>query len=347
MDSIDVEVLRHCVHWRARGHRVVLATVTRTWGSSPRPVGSMLALRDDGVVCGSVSGGCIEDDLIDRARRAPLVAQRPQRVTYGVSADEARRFGLPCGGTMELVLEPLDAGLDAPGGLGALAARIAGGERVARELDLASGRTRLRPARADEQLHCDARTLTTVHGPRYRLLLIGAGDLARFLATIAVGLGYQVTVCDPRDEHAHDWHVPNVRLVRTMPDDTVLEMRLDAHSAVVALTHDPKLDDLALIDALQTDAFYVAAIGSRSNSAKRRERLKLFDLTDAQLARLRGPAGVSIGSRTPPEIAVSIAAELTAAKNGAAWSARPRERDARGDGSGDVCPALAALEAAH
>ena len=347
MDSIDVEVLQHCVAWTARGHCVVLVTVTRTWGSSPRPVGSMLALRDDGVVCGSVSGGCIEDDLIDRARRAPLVAQRPQRVTYGVSADEARRFGLPCGGTMELVLESVGGELHGPGGLGTLAARMAGGELVARELDLDTGRARLRPARANEQLHCDARTLTTVHGPRYRLLLIGAGDLARFLATIAVGLGYQVTVCDPRDEHADDWNVPNVKLVRTMPDDTVLDMRLDGHSAVVALTHDPKLDDLALIDALQTDAFYVAAIGSRSNSAKRRERLKLFDVTDAQLARLRGPAGLSIGSRTPPEIAVSIAAELTAAKNGAALSARARGQEPPREVQADTCPALAGLQAVH
>ena len=345
MDSIDVEVLQRCVDWVARGHRVVLATVTRTWGSSPRPVGSMLALRDDGVVCGSVSGGCIEDDLIDRARRSPLVTERPERVTYGVSADEARRFGLPCGGTMELVLEPLGANVHAPGGIGTLAARIAGGERVARELDFASGRTRLRPARADEQLHCDEHTLTTVHGPRYRLLLIGAGDLARFLATIAVGLGYQVTVCDPREEYANDWDVPDVRLVRTMPDDTVLAMRLDAHSAVVGLTHDPKLDDLALIDALQTDAFYVAAIGSRSNSAKRRERLKLFDITDAQLARLRGPAGLSIGSRTPPEIAVSIAAQLTAAKNGVLAAARARQAEEQDDESGEVCPALAELAA--
>jgi len=307
----------------------------------------MLALRDDGIVCGSVSGGCIEDDLIDRARREPFVTQRPQRVTYGVSADEARRFGLPCGGTMELVLEPLGGDMHAQGGLGTLGSRIAGGELVARELDLESGRARLRPARSDEQLHCDEHTLTTVHGPRYRLLLIGAGDLARFLAMIAVGLGYQVTVCDPREEYANDWNVQNVKLVRTMPDDTVIDMRLDGHSAVVALTHDPKLDDLALIDALQTDAFYVGAIGSRSNSAKRRERLKLFDVTDAQLSRLRGPAGLSIGSRTPPEIAVSIAAELTAAKNGSARSTQVREPAPEGHASGEICPALAELEAAH
>jgi xanthine dehydrogenase accessory factor len=315
MDSVDVAVLQHCVDWLALGRRVVLVTVTRTWGSSPRPVGAMLALRDDGVVCGSVSGGCIEDDLIDRMRRCLVTGEHPEAITYGISAEEARRFGLPCGGTMQLVLEPL-RGADRLAELTELAQRVAAGELIARELDLASGGSRLREASAGEQLRFDGRTLTTVHGPRYRLLIIGAGDLSRFLASIANGLGYQVTVCDPREEYLEAWNVPNVRVVRTMPDDTVLDMRLDAHSAVVALTHDPKLDDLALMDALKTEAFYVAAIGSRSNSEKRRERLKLFDVSDAQLARLHGPAGIFIGSRTPPEIAVSIAAEMTAMKNG-------------------------------
>ncbi|MEM5389977.1 XdhC family protein [Paraburkholderia phymatum] len=315
MDSIDVTVLHHAVDWLKAGRRVVLVTVTRTWGSSPRPVGALLAMRDDGVVSGSVSGGCIEDDLMARARAQLLAGERPEVATYGVSAEEARRFGLPCGGTMQLVIEPLagDASLMA---MIELLDQIADGNLIARELDLATGRTRLRRASPDEQLRFDGKTLVSVHGPRYRLLIIGAGDLSRFLAVIASGLGYQVTVCDPREEYADAWPMPDVRIVRTMPDDTVLDMRLDGHSAVVALTHDPKLDDLALIDALQTDAFYVAAIGSRRNSDARRERLRLFDLSDTQLARLHGPAGIYIGSRTPPEIAVSIAAEMTAAKNG-------------------------------
>jgi xanthine dehydrogenase accessory factor len=315
MDSIDVTVLHHAVDWLKAGRRVALVTVTRTWGSSPRPVGAWLAMRDDGVVSGSVSGGCIEDDLMERARAQILTGERPEVATYGVSAEEARRFGLPCGGTMQLVIEPLagDASLTA---MIELRDQIADGNLIARELDLASGRARLRHALPDEQLRFDGKTLVSVHGPRYRLLIIGAGDLSRFLAIIASGLGYQVTVCDPRDEYADARSLPGVRIVRTMPDDTVLEMRLDGHSAVVALTHDPKLDDLALIDALQTDAFYVAAIGSRRNSDARRERLRLFDLNDVHLARLHGPAGIYIGSRTPPEIAVSIAAEMTAARNG-------------------------------
>jgi xanthine dehydrogenase accessory factor len=315
MDSIDMTVLRNAAQWLKADRRVALVTVTRTWGSSPRPVGALLAMRDDGAVSGSVSGGCIEDDLMERARAQLLAGERPEVATYGVSAEEARRFGLPCGGTMQLVIEPLagDASLTA---LVELLEQCEHGNLIARELDLATGRARLRRAGANEQLRFDGKTLVTVHGPRYRLLIIGAGDLSRFLAVMASGLGYQVTVCDPRAEYADEWDLAGVQIVRTMPDDTVLDMHLDAHSAVVALTHDPKLDDLALIDALQTEAFYVAAIGSRRNSSARRERLRLFDLDDAQLTRLHGPAGIHIGSKTPPEIAVSIAAEMTAAKNG-------------------------------
>lgn len=315
MDSIDTAVLQHAADWLGAGRRVALVTVTRTWGSSPRPVGAMLAMRDDGVVSGSVSGGCIEDDLMERARRNLLAGERPEVATYGIGAEEARRFGLPCGGTMQLVIEPLRHETSLAG-ITELIAQMTCGGLVARELDIGSGAARLRRALPQEQLGFDGSTLVTVHGPRYRLLIIGAGDLSRFLATIACGLGYQVTVCDPREEYAGEWSTPDVSIVRTMPDDTVLDMRLDAHSAVVALTHDPKLDDLALIDALKTDAFYVAAIGSRRNNDARRERLKLFDVSDDALGRLHGPAGIFIGSRTPPEIAVSIAAEMTAAKNG-------------------------------
>jgi xanthine dehydrogenase accessory factor len=150
------------------------------------------------------------------------------------------------------------------------------------------------------------------------MLVIGASQLSKYLAQIAVGLDYQVTVCDPREEYTETWDIPGVTLVRTMPDDTALAMNLDERCAVVALTHDPKLDDLALMEALKSPAFYVGALGSRANNSKRRERLLEFDLTEAQIGRLHGPIGLYIGSRTPPEIAISILAEITAAKNGVA-----------------------------
>jgi xanthine dehydrogenase accessory factor len=314
MDSVDLEVLRHSADWIESGRRVLLVTVVRTWGSSPRPEGAMLAVRDDGHVVGSVSGGCIEDDIIDRVRREGLTATQCEAVTYGVSADEARRFGLPCGGTLQLVIEPLTR----ESGILALLREIEAGHLVTRRLDLGTGFATLHPARAADSLAFDGRVLSTIHGPRYRMLVIGASQLSKYLAQIAVGLDYQVTVCDPREEYTETWDIPGVTLVRTMPDDTVHAMRLDERCAVVALTHDPKLDDLALMEALKSPAFYVGALGSRANNAKRRVRLKEVDVTEAEIARLHGPIGLYIGSRTPPEIAISILAEITAVKNGVA-----------------------------
>jgi xanthine dehydrogenase accessory factor len=314
MDSVDLEVLKRSAEWVEAGRRVLLVTVVKTWGSSPRPEGAMLVVRDDGHVVGSVSGGCIEDDIIDRVRREGMTQTRCDAVTYGVSADEARRFGLPCGGTIQLVFEPLAR----ESGILALLREIEAGHLVARRLELASGFATLHPARATDGLGFDGRVLTTIHGPRYRMLVIGASQLSKYLAQIAVGLDYQVTICDPREEYTETWDIPGVTLVRTMPDDTVHAMKLDERCAVVALTHDPKLDDLALMEALKSPAFYVGALGSRANNAKRRERLREFDVTPEEIARLHGPIGLFIGSRTPPEIAISILAEITAVKNGIA-----------------------------
>ena len=311
MDSVDLEVLKRSAEWVEEGRRVLLVTVVKTWGSSPRPEGAMLAVREDGLVVGSVSGGCIEDDIVDRTRREGQKATRCEVVTYGVTADEARRFGLPCGGTIQLVLEPLTR----ESGMRALLREVEAGHLVTRRLELASGFATLHPAQAIDGLKFDGKTLTTIHGPRYRMLVIGASQLSKYLAQIAVGLDYQVTICDPREEYTETWDISGVRLVRTMPDDTVKAMQLDERCAVVALTHDPKLDDLALLEALKSPAFYVGALGSRANNAKRRERLREFDLTDDEIARLHGPVGLYIGSRTPPEIAVSILAEITAVKN--------------------------------
>jgi xanthine dehydrogenase accessory factor len=312
MDSIDLEVLKTCAEWIAAGKHCEMVTVIKTWGSSPRPEGATLGICEDGHVVGSVSGGCIEDDLIDRVRTHGITRTLPEVVTYGITADEAHRFGLPCGGTIQLTIEPLNA----ESKIAELVDRLAQHELVARRLDLQTGAVTLSPASAGMSLQISETILTTIHGPRWRLLIIGAGQLSRFLAQIAVGMDYFVTVCDPREEYREGWHVDGVQVVHAMPDDLVLEMRLDTRSAVVALTHDPKLDDLALMEALKSEAFYVGAIGSRTNDSKRRERLLDFDLTPAQLDKLHGPIGLYIGSKTPSEIAISILAEMTAVKNG-------------------------------
>ena len=334
MDSLDLEVLKTAAAWLDAGHRCELVTVVKTWGSSPRPIGATLAVRGDGRVVGSVSGGCIEDDLIENARAKGLGAEaRPRVLSYGISADEAHRFGLPCGGTIELAIEPLHAA----SGLRELLARLEAGELVERRLDLPSGAVSLAPAAAGAVLRLENGTLRTVHGPRWRLFIIGAGPLSRFLAQVASAMDYRVLVCDPREEYRADWNLPGVELVHTMPDDLVIEARLDARSAVVALTHDPKLDDLALMEALKSEAFYVGAIGSRLNNAKRRERLKLFDLSEAQLDRLHGPIGLYIGSKTPSEIGIAILAQMTAAKNGVPPALLVPHAAAPQPASGEIC----------
>ena len=313
MDSQDLQVLAALRGWAAAGHRAALVTVARTWGSAPRPAGAWMALRDDGRVQGSVSGGCIEDDLVARMREGRIVGRQPFVLTYGVSRDEAARFGLPCGGTLELVVEP-SPDLQ---GLADLAARIEAGQLVRREVDIASGAVTVADACRGELLAWDGRRLATIHGPRWRLLIIGAGQIGRYLAPMAQALDYAVSVCDPREEYSVEWNVPGAPLLPGMPDDVVTAMLPDPHTAIVALTHDPKLDDMALLEALKSPAFYVGALGSRGNNTARRARLlEYFDLSEAEVGRLHGPVGLPIGSRTPPEIAVSILAEMTAVKNG-------------------------------
>jgi xanthine dehydrogenase accessory factor len=311
MDSLDLQVLRQARDWLQANHRVWLVTVAQTWGSAPRPPGSLLCVRDDGLVVGSVSGGCVEDDLIDRVRTGERV-DRPQRITYGVSKEEAARFGLPCGGTLELVQEPLrDVRW-----IEALLQRTSQHEMVARILDLETGEVRLEPARRGDSFQLLDAQMLQIFGPRWRMLVIGAGQLSRVLAQMALPLDFEVIVCDPREEYHLSWDVPGTTFTKDMPDDVAISLKLDPQSAVVAVTHDPKLDDLVLLEALKSEAFYVGALGSRGNTAKRKDRLKLFDLTDEDLARLHGPIGLDIGGRTPAEIAVAILAEVIAVRNG-------------------------------
>jgi xanthine dehydrogenase accessory factor len=310
MDNLDLQALAQARDWRTQGHAVWLVTVIETWGSAPRPPGALLAMRGDGLVVGSVSGGCVEDDLIDRVRHGERVAV-PQLVAYGVTKEETARFGLPCGGSLRLVQEPLGD----TGWVDEVLARTQRHELVARVLDLGSGAVRVEPAARGEAFAFDGVTLRALFGPRWRLVIIGAGQLSRAVAQIARLLDFEVICCDPREEYHLTWDVPGTTFSKAMPDDLVQQLRLDPHCAVVALTHDPKLDDLALLEALKSPAFYVGALGSRGNTAKRRERLALFDLTQGEIDKLHGPIGLHIGSRTPAEIAVSIAAEIVAVRN--------------------------------
>ncbi len=325
MDSVDIEVLRSAEAWMAAGHQVTLATIVRTWGSAPRPVGALLVIRDDGLVSGSVSGGCVEDDLIEKVKVNKVARDKPAVVTYGVTNEEATRWGLPCGGTLELVLEPLAES----SGIAELLETIGKQQLVSRRLEIDTGKVTLTAGKWSDMLEFDGKVLSTVHGPRWRLILIGAAQMTRYLAEMARMLDYQVIVVDPREEYYNAWDMPGLDVNRGMPDDVIAALNLDGHSAVVALTHDPKLDDLALMEALKSAAFYVGAIGSKKNNDARRTRLKEFDLSDDEIARLHGPVGLYLGSKTPPEIALAIMAEMTAVRYGVPnvdWASKAKPR---------------------
>ncbi|OGT06057.1 MAG: hypothetical protein A2143_01515 [Gallionellales bacterium RBG_16_57_15] len=321
MDSVDLSVLKSLREWQAGGQPLWLATVVETFGSSPRPPGAMLALRGDGLAVGSVSGGCIEDDLVLRAKRGELPSDLCELLTFGVTSEEAKRFRLPCGGVIRLVIEPVRN----PDWVEQVLQLIQAHRLVRRTLYLDSLQVVLDDASRTDSFVFDGTTLTTVHGPRWRMLIIGAGQTSAYLARMAQALDYQVFVCDPRAEMRHTWDVPDTVVISEMPDDAVLALQADASTVIIALTHDPKLDDMALLEALKSPAFYVGALGSKANNAKRRERLALFDLSPYEIARLHGPVGLNIGSRTPPEIAVSILAHLISVRNQVGGRNQPAE----------------------
>ena len=326
MHAADEEVITRVKTWLDAGSNCWLATVIGTWGSSPRPVGSLLACDPDGHLVGSLSGGCVEDDLLEKLTRGELARDNAQFFTYGVTDEESEKFGLPCGGSLRIVIEPLSPDADTRAHIDHLCRALAGRRHVRRTVDLkkqlkvtvdADGYTPLEWDEANQRLN-------HTYGPRQHLFIIGAGMVSQYLATMALHLDYAITVCDPRQQMLDDFPVAGVNRVCDMPDDAIRAMASDSSSAIVALTHDPRIDDMGLMEALRTDAFYVGALGSTRTSASRRERLKALDLTDAELDALHAPVGLPIGSKTPPEIAVAILAEITAVRANALEAATTR-----------------------
>ena len=312
MNSTDLSVLRSAVSWLKAGHPVAIATVVQTWGSAPRPIGSWLAIRQDGQVAGSVSGGCVEDDLIRRVQTEILTKATPEMVVYGVSQQEAARFGLPCGGTLRLLVEPKPE----LAVLEKLLEQISAHQITRRTVNFSSGKSILSAGSRLDQFVCNEQEMQTTYGPRWRMVIIGAGQLSLYTADFALASDFEVIVIDPREEYAEGINREDVTFIKGMPDDVLLEIGVDQHTAVIALTHDPKLDDMALMEALKSPAFYVGALGSKKNTQKRKERLLEFDLGKEQVDRLHGPVGLYIGALTPPEIAISILAEVIAVKYG-------------------------------
>lgn len=333
MDSVNVSVFKALQQWLTDGHSVWLVSVVKTFGSSPRQPGALLALRGDGVFQGSVSGGCIEDDLISKALSGALPTRQAELLIYGATAEEVQRFNLPCGGTLELVVEPVNDRQWVAEVLTAIDSQ----RLIKRQLNFLTLDSCCSDASSlDVPVSVTDQQATFVYGPRWRMLIIGAGQTSAYLANMAQTLDYQVTVCEPRQELFDSWtEIAGVELISMMPDDAVVAMQPDAHTAIVALTHDPKLDDMALLEALKSPAFYVGALGSKKNNDQRRQRLAMFDLSVSEIERLHGPVGLPIGSRTPPEIAIAILAELIALRKKGAFN------------NASLFPSAAAVESAE
>lgn len=313
MQDLNSAIVAATTDWLRAGRRVWLATIVDTVGSSPRPAGSLLAVSDSGSWRGSVSGGCLEEDLIQRLLAEPDNGHWPQQLDYGIGAADQERFRLPCGGHIRLLVERHD-----PPSLAhfeELQSRLQSRERLMRKVNLETGACSLEPAGAAPEIELDARSLRHKMSPQYQLLIVGSGEVSRYVARFALANGFEVTVCEPRDVFRHDWSEPGVAVTQSLPDDLVQERFCDFCSAVVALAHDPRIDDMALLAALNSQAFYVGAMGSRRTSAQRRQRLHELGVAPNQLSRLRAPIGFDIGSKAPAEIAISILAELLAERH--------------------------------
>jgi len=315
MENADQLVLGKLVEWVDAGKKSWLCTVVKTWGSSPRPVGSLLSCNLDGDIAGSLSGGCVEDDLIEKLQRGEVAGDSPVVMIYGKNQEESDRFGLPCGGQLHIVIEPISS-TESIEKFQTIVDHLNNRQCIERALDISTGGFEVATVHRFKHLELTGSddnftTLKQVFGPRFQLFLIGAGPVSIYLAQMAQALDYQVLVCDPRPHMIEQWPVPGVQLVNAMPDDAVEAHADDRFSAIVALTHDPRIDDMGLMQALKTNAFFVGAMGSERTSEKRRERLLQLELTTEEIAKLHAPVGLPIGSKTPAEIAIAILAQLT------------------------------------
>jgi xanthine dehydrogenase accessory factor len=328
MTSDAESVLEIADAWSTAGQRVAWATVVGTWRSSPRPIGSQMAIAEDGQFAGSVSGGCVEGAVIEAAAQL-LRGGQPSTLAYGVSTESAWEVGLPCGGTIEIYLAELPRQmltrlLDARRNRTTLACLTdlerqvqelwqpgAASEILAEPSELIAGISKAYLEEQDQLVQADGRRVFVhVQAAPLRLVVVGAVHLTQVLAQFSEVFGFELIVVDPRTAFATPERFPGARLVHDWPDVALEQLRLDRRSAVVVLSHDAKLDEPALLGALRSDCFYVGALGSQRTQQARRRRLLQDGISEAALERLHGPVGLDIGALTTPEIAVAILAEI-------------------------------------
>jgi len=313
MQSQDQEVLEQVLQWLSEGKTPCLSTIVQTTGSSPRPVGSMLA--SCGILSkGTLSGGCVEEDLLEKLANGVIDATLPQRLEYGVTPEENERLGLPCGGRLMILVQQL--GPADKKWLGEAVSALQARKSLKRTTDLSSGMTTVELTDHFQTLSVDDEILTQGLGPKMQMLLVGAGQLSQVLAQLALAMDFDVIVTDTRDQQLAQWQGPPVRLLHGLPDDIIAEHSRDPGNIIITLTHDPRIDDMALLEALETPAWYVGALGSLRTTQARLERLAALGVSKEKLRRLHAPVGLDIGSKTPWEIAIAIMAEITQLRRG-------------------------------
>ncbi|MCX7646306.1 MAG: XdhC family protein [Rhodobacteraceae bacterium] len=303
--------------WHRSGRGAALATVVETWGSAPRRVGSQLVVSAAGEIQGSVSGGCVEGAVVAEAVEA-LADGRPRLLSFGVSDDEAFAVGLACGGTIRVLVEPVGGSLP-EALLAALVEARAARRPVAYVVNPETGQGRLAgpdDAALRARFRADASGMegaefVAIHNPPLRLVVVGAVHIAQPLLQIARLAGYDPFLIDPREAFGSAARFPGERISHDWPDEAMAAHGLDARTAVVTLTHDPKLDDPAIRAALGSEAFYLGCLGSTRTHARRVARLREAGHSEAEIARIHAPVGLDIGAATPAEIAVAIMAEIT------------------------------------
>ena len=307
--------------WHRAGQGAVLATVVQTWGSAPRRTGSMLVIRGDGHFEGSVSGGCVEGGVVLEAQEA-LQDGAHRLLEYGVSDENAFAVGLACGGTIKVLLEPVGSALPVDLLEQLVAARTTR-QALAYEVNILSGVRRLLHSSYPDRMRMDRsglegddETFVAVHNPPLRLICVGAVHIAQALVPMARIAGYDPVLIDPRAAFAAADRFPGETILDDWPDEALAKLGLDARTALVLLSHDPKLDDPALQAALAAECFYIGALGSKRTHAQRVERMIKAGFSAAQIARIHGPIGLDIGAAGPSEIAVAILAEITAVLRG-------------------------------
>ena len=308
--------------WVCDGHGVALAIVIRTWGSSPRPVGSVMVVREDMMVEGSVSGGCVEGAVIE-AEVETIANGAGRRLDFGVADAKAWEVGLSCGGSIAVLVTPVAAGGLPPVDLASLAADMAARRHGVVTLDARTGSVREDAEQVDSKrvgdmsvLADDESHFTFVQVPPRRVVIIGGVHITQFLAPMARQAGYDVVIVDPRAVFTGGNRFPDMHCLTAWPDEALSDLIPDGRTAIVTLTHDPKIDDPGIKSALASEAFYIGCLGSRRTHAARLERLREAGVADRDLARIHGPVGLDIGARTPAEIAVSILAQMIAVEHG-------------------------------